>query len=95
VTIPRSTRFDAIVIGAGFSHLYALHRVRELGIRTRVLEIAENLGGTWLLNRYPGARCDVESIEYALPERSCALCLKLTERAVATSDDIDALEVFE
>jgi cation diffusion facilitator CzcD-associated flavoprotein CzcO len=58
-------RFDAIVIGAGFSGLYALHRLRELGVRTQVLEMAENVGGTWLFNRYPGARCDIESIEYS------------------------------
>ena len=58
-------RFDAIVIGAGFSGLYTLHRLRELGLRTRVLEMAENVGGTWLYNRYPGARCDIESIEYS------------------------------
>jgi cyclohexanone monooxygenase len=58
-------RFDAIVIGAGFSGLYALHRLRELGVRTVILEKAENVGGTWLFNRYPGARCDIESIEYS------------------------------
>jgi cation diffusion facilitator CzcD-associated flavoprotein CzcO len=63
VTMP--ARFDVIVIGAGFSGLYALHRLRELGVRARVLEMAENVGGTWLLNRYPGARCDIESIEYS------------------------------
>ncbi|MGB3894572.1 MAG: NAD(P)/FAD-dependent oxidoreductase [Mycolicibacter sinensis] len=57
--------FDALVIGAGFSGLYALHKLRELGLRTRVLEMAEGVGGTWLLNRYPGARCDIESIEYS------------------------------
>ena len=57
--------FDALVIGAGFSGLYMLHRLRQLGIRTRVLEMAENVGGTWLFNRYPGARCDIESIEYS------------------------------
>jgi cation diffusion facilitator CzcD-associated flavoprotein CzcO len=57
--------FDAIVIGAGFSGLYTLHRLRSLGLRTRVLEMAENVGGTWLYNRYPGARCDIESIEYS------------------------------
>ena len=59
------TSFDALVIGAGFSGLYMLHRLRELGMRTRVLEMAENVGGTWLFNRYPGARCDIESIEYS------------------------------
>ncbi len=58
-------RFDALVIGAGFSGLYTLHRLRQLGIRARVLEMAENVGGTWLYNRYPGARCDIESIEYS------------------------------
>jgi cation diffusion facilitator CzcD-associated flavoprotein CzcO len=58
-------RFDALVIGAGFSGLYASHRLRQLGLRTRVLEMAENVGGTWLYNRYPGARCDIESIEYS------------------------------
>jgi cyclohexanone monooxygenase len=60
-----TSRFDVIVIGAGFSGLYALHRLRELGLRTHVLEAAENVGGTWLFNRYPGARCDIESIEYS------------------------------
>lgn len=58
-------RFDAVVIGAGFSGLYALHHLRERGLRTIVLEKAENVGGTWLFNRYPGARCDIESIEYS------------------------------
>ena len=57
--------FDVIVIGAGFSGLYALHKLRQLGLRIRVLEMAENVGGTWLFNRYPGARCDIESIEYS------------------------------
>jgi cyclohexanone monooxygenase len=60
-----AARFDVIVIGAGFSGLYALHRLRELGLRTLVVEKAENVGGTWLFNRYPGARCDIESIEYS------------------------------
>jgi cation diffusion facilitator CzcD-associated flavoprotein CzcO len=58
-------RYDALVIGAGFSGLYALHRLRELGVRTLVLEMAHAVGGTWLVNRYPGARCDIESIEYS------------------------------
>jgi cation diffusion facilitator CzcD-associated flavoprotein CzcO len=63
--MPSSARFEAIVIGAGFSGLYALHRLRLLGIRATILERAENVGGTWLFNRYPGARCDIESIEYS------------------------------
>jgi cation diffusion facilitator CzcD-associated flavoprotein CzcO len=65
VSDPSPARFDAIVIGAGFSGLYALHLLRQLGVRTLVLEAAENVGGTWLFNRYPGARCDIESIEYS------------------------------
>ncbi|MGO4443132.1 flavin-containing monooxygenase [Mycobacterium sp. 2YAF39] len=65
MTNPSHARFDAIVIGAGFSGLYALHHLRQLGVRTFVLEAAENVGGTWLFNRYPGARCDIESIEYS------------------------------
>ena len=60
-----AAHFDALVIGAGFSGLYMLHRLRQLGIRALVLEMAENVGGTWLFNRYPGARCDIESIEYS------------------------------
>ncbi|OBL06264.1 cyclohexanone monooxygenase [Mycobacterium sp. 1245499.0] len=59
------TSFDVLVIGAGFSGLYMLHRLRQLELRTRVLEMAEKVGGTWLFNRYPGARCDIESIEYS------------------------------
>lgn len=59
------TRYDAVVIGAGFSGLYALHRLRELGLATRTLEEADNVGGTWLANCYPGARCDIESVEYS------------------------------
>ena len=65
MTMNSPARFEALVIGAGFSGLYALHRLRELGVRTVVLEAAENVGGTWLFNRYPGARCDIESIEYS------------------------------
>ncbi|MDV3127033.1 NAD(P)/FAD-dependent oxidoreductase [Mycobacterium sp. 21AC1] len=57
--------YDVIVIGAGFSGLYALYRLRELGLRVRVLEKADGVGGTWLVNRYPGARCDIESVEYS------------------------------
>lgn len=56
--------FDAVVIGAGFSGLYMLHRLREAGYTVRVYETAEDIGGTWYFNRYPGARCDIESIYY-------------------------------
>lgn len=56
---------DALVVGAGFGGLYMLHRLRELGFRVRVVEMASGVGGTWFWNRYPGARCDVASIEYS------------------------------
>src|SRR3954466_2499438 len=55
---------DAIVVGAGFAGLYALHRLRGLGLSVRVLEAGGGVGGTWYWNRYPGARCDVESLDY-------------------------------
>jgi cation diffusion facilitator CzcD-associated flavoprotein CzcO len=56
---------DAVVIGAGFAGLYALYRLRDhLGLRVRVFEAADGVGGTWHLNRYPGARCDTESYVY-------------------------------
>ncbi|WP_078544762.1 flavin-containing monooxygenase [Litchfieldia alkalitelluris] len=55
---------DAVVIGAGFSGLYMLHRLREAGFSTKVYEAADGVGGTWYWNRYPGARCDSESIYY-------------------------------
>jgi len=60
-----SSRYDVIVVGAGFGGMYALHQLRKLGYRVRVLEAADGVGGTWYWNRYPGARCDVESLEYS------------------------------
>lgn len=57
--------FDAVVVGAGFAGLYALHKLRSLGLRVRVFEAGDGVGGTWFWNRYPGARCDVESMEYS------------------------------
>src|ERR1700751_12198 len=54
---------DVIVVGAGFAGLYALHKLRSQGLAVRVLEAAPELGGTWYYNRYPGARCDVESVD--------------------------------
>jgi cation diffusion facilitator CzcD-associated flavoprotein CzcO len=58
------TDVDAIVVGAGFSGLYMLHRLRGLGLSAVVLERGSGIGGTWYWNRYPGARCDIESIDY-------------------------------
>jgi cation diffusion facilitator CzcD-associated flavoprotein CzcO len=57
-------RFDAVIIGAGFSGLYALHKLRGLGLTCRLYETGEGVGGTWYWNRYPGARCDSESYFY-------------------------------
>src|SRR3954453_1203134 len=56
---------DVAGVGAGFSGLYLLHRLRGLGLRARAFERGDGVGGTWYWNRYPGARCDVESIDYA------------------------------
>lgn len=56
---------DAVVIGAGFAGLYALHRLRRDGLTVRLLEAADGVGGVWYWNRYPGARCDVESVDYS------------------------------
>ena len=55
---------DAIIIGAGMSGMYQLHRLRELGMKVRVLEAGTGVGGTWYWNRYPGARFDSESYSY-------------------------------
>src|SRR5436853_257923 len=57
--------YDAIIVGAGFSGLYMLHRLRGLGLSARVYERGSGIGGTWYWNRYPGARCDVESVQYS------------------------------
>lgn len=62
---PVTPQLDAVVVGAGFAGLYQLHRLRELGLRTRVFEACDDIGGTWYRNRYPGARCDVESTAYS------------------------------
>jgi cyclohexanone monooxygenase len=56
--------FDALIVGAGFAGIYMLHRLRELGFSARVIDAAKGVGGTWYWNRYPGARCDLESLEY-------------------------------
>ncbi len=57
--------YDVVVVGAGFSGLYMLHRLRGLGLSVRVYEQGGDVGGTWYWNRYPGARCDVESMQYS------------------------------
>lgn len=57
--------FDVIIVGAGFAGLYLVYRLRALGLKVKVFEAGDNVGGTWYWNRYPGARCDIESIEYS------------------------------
>ena len=59
------TNYDAVVVGAGFAGMYMLHRLRGLGLKARVFEAGGGVGGTWYWNRYPGARCDVESMQYS------------------------------
>ena len=60
-----SPTLDAVVVGAGFGGMYMLHRLRKLGLTVRVFEAGTGVGGTWYWNRYPGARCDVESMQYS------------------------------
>jgi cyclohexanone monooxygenase len=61
----KSDHFDSIIVGAGFAGLYALHRLRGIGQAVRAFEAGNGVGGTWYWNRYPGARCDVESMQYS------------------------------
>ena len=56
---------DLIIVGAGFSGMYMLHRARGLGLKARVFEAGSGVGGTWFWNRYPGARVDIRSLEYS------------------------------
>jgi cyclohexanone monooxygenase len=65
----QAAEFDAIIVGAGFSGLYMLHSLRQLGLSARVLEQGGGVGGTWYWNRYPGARCDSESVYYMFSDR--------------------------
>ena len=62
---PAAADFDAVIVGAGFAGLYMLHRLREAGFTARVFEAGDGVGGTWYWNRYPGARCDIESVDYS------------------------------
>lgn len=62
---PGRTRVDVAVVGAGIAGLYALHRFRSRGLTVQVFEAADGVGGVWYWNRYPGARCDVESVDYS------------------------------
>ncbi len=61
----QAEELDALVVGAGFGGIYALYRLREAGLTVRAVDAAGGVGGTWYWNRYPGARCDVESFDYS------------------------------
>ena len=77
---------DAIVVGAGFAGLRALHTLRNLGLRVTVLEAGDQPGGVWNYNGYPGARCDVESFDYSYrfdPELRAGMALDRALRAAA------------
>ena len=58
-------KVDVVIVGAGFAGMYLLYRLRQLGMTAQVLEMGDNVGGTWYWNRYPGARCDAESLAYS------------------------------
>lgn len=57
-------KYDAIVVGAGFSGLYMVHKLRKRGLSVRIIEAADGVGGVWYWNRYPGAKCDSDSLYY-------------------------------
>ncbi|HPU50603.1 MAG TPA: NAD(P)-binding protein, partial [Burkholderiaceae bacterium] len=59
-------QWDVVVVGAGFAGMYLLHKLRPLGFSVKVLEAGADVGGTWYWNRYPGARVDIQSIEYSM-----------------------------
>src|SRR5215468_3835217 len=62
---PAGQTVDVVAVGAGFAGLYLIHRLRQLGFTSIVFESADGVGGTWYWNRYPGARCDIESVDYS------------------------------
>ena len=61
----KTNTYDALIVGSGFAGMYMLHKLNEVGLNSVILEEASDVGGTWYWNRYPGARCDVESMEYS------------------------------
>ncbi len=56
---------DVLIVGAGFAGLYAIYRMRAQGLSCKAIEAGDDVGGTWYWNRYPGARCDIESMSYS------------------------------
>lgn len=91
VTTPTSV--DVLVVGAGFSGLRALHHLREKGYRTHLIEAGDDVGGTWYWNSYPGARVDIESLEYSYAfDDELQLEWEWPERYAAQSDVLRYLQ---
>ena len=83
---PQPRVLDVVIVGAGFAGMYLLHRVRGLGMSAVVFEAAGGVGGTWYWNRYPGARCDVESMQVlvlVLAGAAAGLAVERTVRLAA------------
>ena len=88
----KATSVDVVIVGAGFSGLYLLRRFLNQGISTRCFERGDGVGGTWYWNRYPGARCDVESMQYSYGfRRRAAAGLGLAGEVLGLMPDICAL----
>ncbi|MCK7543514.1 NAD(P)/FAD-dependent oxidoreductase [Marinobacter bryozoorum] len=62
---PADVDYDVVIIGAGFAGMYQLHKLRQIGLSAHIFETGDDVGGTWYWNRYPGARVDIESMEYS------------------------------
>src|ERR1700742_4188495 len=89
-----STDFDAVVVGAGFGGLYVLQNLRQLDLSVKVFERGGGVGGTWYWNRYPGARCDSESVYYMFSDRFSKEILQewtWSERYVGQPEILDYL----
>ena len=65
-TVSGRSECDVLVVGAGFAGMYLLHKLRPLGFKVKVIEAGADVGGTWFWNRYPGARVDIQSLEYSM-----------------------------
>tara|TARA_B100000427_G_scaffold54073_2_gene41782 strand:+ start:5639 stop:7237 length:1599 start_codon:yes stop_codon:yes gene_type:complete len=61
----KAKEVDVVVVGAGFAGIYMLYKLKNLGFTSRVIERGDGVGGTWHWNRYPGARCDIPSLQYS------------------------------
>lgn len=58
-------KYDAVIVGGGFAGIYMLYKAKKIGLKAKLLEAGDEAGGTWHWNRYPGARCDIESMQYS------------------------------